>query len=131
MLSDINDNGGFFLKKKSKAKKEFNLHFIRKKNKKKLSIEKGINNNEISNNYTLIRNEFNLSNLTHNNNRSRNIFKKNNYFTISSDENMDNYSNNLIRKTNSVKPGTQILRYQGRQSNSQSENDDTFPKNIK
>ena len=131
MLSDNNDNGGFFLKKKAKAKKEFNLHFIRKKNKKKLSIEKGINNNEISNNYTLIRNEFNLSNLTHNNNRSRNIFKKNNYFTISSDENMDNYSNNLIRKTNSVKPGTQILRYQGRQSNSQSENDDTFPKNIK
>ena len=134
---DMNNEDGFILKnrRKSYQTNEFKLQFIKKNNKKKISLDTINRNrlgNEFSNNFQIIKNEnFNISSI--NNSKSRNINKNNksNYFSYSNEGSLEQNSNIIFRKTYLKKPKTLILKnpLKIKNINSQSENEEK--KNIK
>ena len=103
MLSDSNDNGGFFLKKKAKAKKEFNLHFIIKKNEiEDIQLDEykkylnALFNENSQNNYTNSKN----NNISPSNNNSLLKKNKSNYYNYTMDnikESNNSEENNIYR----------------------------------
>ncbi len=130
--SDDNDNG-FILSKNRKGrrqKNEFNLRFRRKNSpKKKISLNtenRIIQNNNSKDNFSISKNDtFNLSSLTKSRNRNMKRFSSSNEDNLST-------SNKLIRNNLTFKPRTLVLSNPLRNiSNSQSENDELFPKKIK
>ena len=130
--SDENDNG-FILSRNKKGKhqrNEFNLRFRRKNTKKKISLNtenRRIQNNNSKDTFSTSKNDTfnNISSL----NRSRNRNMKR--FSFSNEENLST-SNQLMRETLTSKPRTLVLSNPLRNiSNSQSENEELFPKKVK
>ena len=134
---DMNNEDGFILKnrRKSYQTNEFKLQFIKKNNKKKISLDTINRNrlqNEFSNNFQIIKNEnFNISSI--NNSKSRNINKNNksNYFSYSNEGSLEQNSNIIFRKTYLKKQKTLILKNLLKIKNINSQSEKKEKKNIK
>ena len=124
---DMNNEDGFILNKRRKSNQisEFNLKFIKRDSKKKISLDT-VNRKRIENE---VSNNLNISN--RNNSKSRNINKSNTSNIVSNEGSLEQHSNVTFRKTFFKKPRTLILKNPLKIKNSQSENEETKTKNVK